>query len=297
MFMLKPDAEVTQVDFWTMYRDAFTPYGEILQATDVIKNINMIYPSAQAMVIPGPPQRFIVRGVSRRKVKTSEERFKCHWKRSQCAEPAPENPGDLYEHILEDHVNSSEGPLLECLWSTCAQAPMPVANLRSHILTHLPPSQPPSLHPSQSDVVTLPADMYPHPVSDPTTRPIAPPRGITVPYHRPVGDPPSSALTALLCVRVLFRTAFASSESAPRADDDHFGFPGLLDEPDDLDAAVEEFQVDVGGAKRGRKAFADARTLLEGVKLADDTLMGWIVEMIHAGTLAGPSTRIADTIW
>ena len=40
------------------------------------------------------------------------------------------------------------------------------------------------------------------------------------------------ALTALLCVRVLFRTAFASAEAAPRADDDHFGFPGVIDEPD-----------------------------------------------------------------
>lgn len=297
MFMLKADAEVTQVDFWTMYRDVFTPYGDILQATDVIKNINMIYPSAQAMVIPGPPQRFIVRGVSRRKVKTSEERFRCQWLRSQCSTSAPADAGDLYEHILEAHISGSEGPLVQCLWSTCAQAPMPIAKLRSHVLTHLPPSQPSSRHPSQSDVVTLPSEMYPHPVGDPTTRPIVPARGVTVPYNRPIGDPPSSALTALLCIRVLFRTAFASSDAAPRVDEEHFGFPGVLDEPEDQDTAMEESHDDVYGSKRGRKAFADARTLLEGVKLADDTLMGWIVEMIYAGSSAAPTATIGDTTW
>jgi len=273
------------VDFWTMYRDTFSPYGETLVATDVIKNINVIYPAAQAMVIPGPPQRFIVKGVARRKVKTSNERFKCRWHKSQCTNNDAENPGDLYEHILGTHISNSEG---QCSWSTCTQTPMPLHQLRTHVLTHLPPSQQTSRHPSQSDVVTLPSEAYPHPVSDPTKRPIVPPRDVTVPFHRPIGEPPSSSLTALLCIRVLFRTSFASADAAPRIDEDHFGFPGIVDEPDDQqDTTVEEAQdYEKEGERNGRKAFATVRPLLEGVRIGDDTLMGWIMEMVSVGMSA-----------
>ena len=100
------------------------------------------------------------------------------------------------------------------------------------------------------------------------------------------------ALTALLCVRVLFRTAFASAEAAPRADDDHFGFPGIIDEQDDAqtqqqqqarDAQTEDRERE--GELRGRSAFAAVREMLAEVKIRDETLMGWVVEMVTAGTL------------
>jgi chromatin structure-remodeling complex subunit RSC9 len=40
------------------------------------------------------------------------------------------------------------------------------------------------------------------------------------------------------------------------------------------------------GERRGRKAFAVVRRLLEGVRIADDTLMGWIMEMVSVGMSA-----------
>ena len=100
------------------------------------------------------------------------------------------------------------------------------------------------------------------------------------------------ALTALLCIRVLFRTAFASAEAAPRADDDHFGFPGIIDEQEDgqtqqqhqqaKDAQTEDSERE--GELRGRRAFAAVREMLNEVKIRDETLMGWVVEMVTAGT-------------
>jgi chromatin structure-remodeling complex subunit RSC9 len=36
------------------------------------------------------------------------------------------------------------------------------------------------------------------------------------------------------------------------------------------------------GQRRGRSAFNGVRKLLEGVQIRDETLMGWITEMIQA---------------
>jgi len=88
----------------------------------------------------------------------------------------------------------------------------------------------------------------------------------------------------------LFRTAFASAEAAPRADDDHFGFPGIIDEQDDAqtqqqqqrDAQMEDNERE--GELRGRRAFAAVREMLGEVRIRDETLMGWVVEMVTAGT-------------
>ena len=120
-----------------------------------------------------------------------------------------------------------------------------------------------------------------------------------MPSSRLTKDPPPMALTALLCVRVLFRTAFASAEAAPRADDDHFGFPGVIDDQEDgpaqqpqtqqqqqqqqvRDAQVEDSERE--GELRGRRAFGNVREMLGEVRIRDETLMGWVVEMVTAGT-------------
>lgn len=67
-----------------------------------------------------------------------------------------------------------------------------------------------------------------------------------------------------------------------RADANHFGFPGVIEEMNDevdthADAVIME------GERNGRKALARARYLLEGVQIRDPTLMGWIHEMVDAG--------------
>jgi chromatin structure-remodeling complex subunit RSC9 len=289
MFVARPDGELTQVDFWNLYKDVFTPFQDrqpLLVASDVIKNVNVVFPQAQAMVLPGPPQRFIVRGVDRRRDDIVTERLKCHWDRSQCPQAAFDSPGQLYEHILQ-HVATLENSHNPCLWLSCSGRPMAKATLRAHILTHLSITQPASKHPSQSDTITLPLDMSRYPTDDPTSRPPPPPRNTVITYRRPVVDPPSSSLTALLCIRILFRASFASSDVAPRVDADHFGFPGVTEDNDDPE--IEEdgdgvvMDSEKEGERRGRAAFVRVRGLMEGVRIKDETLMSWMAEMVDAG--------------
>jgi chromatin structure-remodeling complex subunit RSC9 len=104
---------------------------------------------------------------------------------------------------------------------------------------------------------------------------------------KPIGDPPSSSLTALLCIRILFRTAFTAIEAAPRVDADHFGFPGVIEEDEGMDILEDSGLSDAEqeGQRRGRKAFNGVWKLLEGVQIRDDTLMGWVAEMIQASTV------------
>jgi chromatin structure-remodeling complex subunit RSC9 len=300
MFVAKSDGELTQVDFWNLYKDTFNPYGEksaLLVASDVIKNVNHVFPSAQAMVLPGLPgqqQRFIVRGVDRRKDAAVVERFKCQWDRGQCSAAAFQAPGELYDHLL-DHLVNLEGADNPCLWSTCPQTDLPKSYLRSHILTHLSPSQLPQKHPSQSDTITLPHGASSYPVPDPTSRPIPPLRSTVINYTRPKADPPSPALTALLILRILYRTSFASADAAPRADADHFGFPGSVEDTSDPDDGSDanfsgEYKE---GEMRGRKAFIGIRKFLDRMDIYDSVLMSWVEEMAEVGIT---SNHVIDSL-
>ncbi|KAI0052511.1 hypothetical protein FA95DRAFT_1553509 [Auriscalpium vulgare] len=287
MFVGHPEGEMTQVDFWNLYKDIFVPFQEqyhLLVASDVIKNVNVVFPQAQAMVLPGNPQRFVVRGVDRRKENSPSERFKCQWNRSQCETPPFSSAGELYDHVLV-HINSIDEQETECLWSTCGHGALAKANLRAHVLTHLPSAQPAPKHPIQSDTITLPHAAYPHPTPDPTTRPLPPPRYTSVTVRKPIIDTPSSSLTALLCIRILFRTSFAAVEAAPRVDADHFGFPGVVEDEEDheeMELEVSASELELEGGRRGKKAFVGVRRLLEGVRLREETLNDWITEMIQA---------------
>ncbi|CAL1695026.1 unnamed protein product [Somion occarium] len=287
MFDARPDGELTQVEVWNAYREAFYFHKErypVLAASDVIKNVNAVFDQAHAMVLPGPPQRFIVRGVERRKVRSDADKFKCRWDRSECTTETFASAGELYEHVLAAHIDAHPDPELPCTWSSCTHPPLPKSHLRGHVLTHLPSSQPAPLQPGQQDRITLPSEGFPNPISNPTSRPVPPVRDATITYKQPSVDPPSNALTALLCIRVLFRVAFASAEAAPRADDDHFGFPGIIEDTgEDEELTNGASDSEKRGERRGRKAFTGVRHLLEGVRIRDETLMEWITEMVDAG--------------
>lgn len=284
MFVATPEGELTQVDFWNLYKDAFSPFADhhpVLVASDVIKNVNVVFPQAQAMVLPGPPQRFIVRGVDRHNDTQSTPRFKCLWDRFQCSAEPLKTPGDLYDHILQ-HLDLSENSETLCLWATCPLPPTSKQQVRSHILTHLSSSQPPAKHPTQDDMITVASDSEPYPFVDPTKRQPPPPRHTSISYTQPVADPPSAALTALLIIRILFRSSFvATTDTAPRADGEHFGFPGVV-EDDEGDDVVVDIGGELEGERRGRRAFVGVRRMMEDVRMKDETLMSWIVEMVDA---------------
>ena len=287
-FEAKPDGELTQVQVWNAYKAAFVTNNESqyqsLAASDVIKNVNAVFEQAHAMVLPGPPQKFIVRGIEMRKVTSDGDKFKCRWNRSECTDSPFGSASELYEHILISHINSNPESELACTWSSCSHAPLSKNFLRGHVLTHVPTSQPTPLHPSQLDKITLPSEGYPNPIPNPTSRPPPPARDAAIVYKQPSIDPPSSALTALLCVRVLFRAAFASADAAPRADEDHFGFPGVVEETgeeEEMSGGISDSEM--LGERRGRKAFMGIRHLLERVHIRDEALSEWITDMVDAG--------------
>jgi chromatin structure-remodeling complex subunit RSC9 len=86
----------------------------------------------------------------------------------------------------------------------------------------------------------------------------------------------------LLIIRILFRSSFvATTDTAPRADGEHFGFPGVV-EDDEGDDVVVDIGGELEGERRGRRAFVGVRRMMEGVRMKDEALMSWIVEMVNA---------------
>ncbi|KAF8497701.1 hypothetical protein JB92DRAFT_3125598 [Gautieria morchelliformis] len=226
-FVASDAEEMTQVDFWGLYRDTFTQRQDthqLLTEADVIKNVSHVFPTAQAMVLPGQQARFVIRGITRKMVDVTEERFKCQWKRSSCSSPNFQSPDELWMHVVE-HLNTlgdPEAPV--CEWSNCQFHTSSLKVLQTHVSTHIPSPEPPSRHPSQLENITLPMTPYPHPSPNPAARAQPSPPNPQVTYPSPSADPPSTPLTALLIVRVVFRASFADTDAAPRADDDYFGF-------------------------------------------------------------------------
>ncbi|CAE6400718.1 unnamed protein product [Rhizoctonia solani] len=266
VFVAAPEEEQTQVTLWSLYRDTFTPYTHQyppLNASDVIRNVTIAFPSAQPMVFPGPPQRFVIRGIGRRQ-QPVQDRFKCHWSRGACAAEIFKSPAELHRH-LEEHLNAAGVvPPAQCLWATCTHTDEP-ARLGTHVLTHVPAPQ----------------------SSEPT--PHANSQLNTVAYHVAAAHSPettSMLLTALLVLRLIWRAAIPATlhagASVPKADEDHFGFPappGLLDrgtEEDEMGGEALE------GEKRGVLAFKTVVERLQGVKMADEVLMSWVTEMVES---------------
>ncbi|KAJ3829830.1 hypothetical protein EV361DRAFT_876492 [Lentinula raphanica] len=287
MFIKKPGGEVTQIDLWNLYRETWEGRQEpfpMLPASDVIKNATTMF-GTQSLVLPGP--RFVIQDIQRRKDTVLADKLKCQWDRSKCAAPPLSNAAELCEHVMQ-HVDSYNiEDEAACLWSTCSKDKIPRNELRAHVFTHFWQAHIPSeRNPSQSDTITISPSTN-HPDPNPTKRTPPLPRRTAISFQRTINDAPSTSLLALLCIRILFQTSFASVEAAPKVDADHFGFPGMTEETDDDDEGqfLEGFTLEheKEGGRRGRRAFGDMRKLLEVVQIKDDVLMGWITEMINVG--------------
>ncbi|KZS93411.1 hypothetical protein SISNIDRAFT_441262 [Sistotremastrum niveocremeum HHB9708] len=281
IFATHPTGELTQVEFWNLYKDTFTKYAAdhpMLAAADVIKNVTVVFPHAQAMVIQGPPQKFVIRGIDRRKVATSEERFKCLWDRSSCSAAPLSTARELWSH-LTDHLALSTSEA--CLWGQCPYTNSATAELTRHLMTHIAPTTQPPKYPGQPEIPTPSTGA----VSDtaPTTRVPPPPPNPSIKYITPTADAPNRTLIALLIIRILFRASFASVDAAPRADGDHFGFPGVLEEMEEEQPDMSTDIQSMEGELCGRRVFVSVRDLLNSVKLRDASLMNWINEMADVG--------------
>jgi chromatin structure-remodeling complex subunit RSC9 len=270
MFTTQPDGEITQVDFWTAYKDAFVPYIDSVpmhSASDLIKTVATVFPHAHAVCVDGPPPRWVMRGVAR----APEHRHACAWERGACAAVPLARRADLVAHVRQHLVERVEDAL-PCLWASCAHPPAPKPALWPHVLTHLAGALP-------AAAAAVPSVPAPAP---------------TLALTRAANEPPQATLTALLCIRLLFHLSFSAAGAAPRVDGDHFGFPGVVEEDDDdaelATATAAPAAGEEEGARRGRTAFVGARHLMERVRIKDDALMGWLAEMIEVATYMNTST-------
>ncbi|KZO96001.1 hypothetical protein CALVIDRAFT_537584 [Calocera viscosa TUFC12733] len=132
-----PDAggALTQVTFWNLYRDVFVPpagtTGTIsaaaeggeppaapapnppnLNASELIKNVTLAFPGAQAMVLPDrQPPTYVIRGI-RQRARGELARFACRWKRGGCAGARPEwewGREELERHLGGVHLGGGGG--------------------------------------------------------------------------------------------------------------------------------------------------------------------------------------------
>ncbi|KAI3477584.1 hypothetical protein L1887_60624 [Cichorium endivia] len=144
-----PEREVTQMEFWTAYKEEFQVNNDgvpLQAAAELIRAVSTVFPQAAAMVIPAQekqPQRFVIRGIDvKERQRDQLEPCRCCW--STC--PAPEtNTLEAQKKHAKLHVeHAADG---RCRWKNCsfdvknspgAGAVVEVQQvLMAHVLTHL----------------------------------------------------------------------------------------------------------------------------------------------------------------
>lgn len=168
-FEESPIGDVTQISIWQAYQNRFLHHQHI-PAADFIKQVSNTISGAQAQVVqmPGAQSRFIIKGITPRRVLqglNGQPYYKCHWEVSQpqsttqAARSGPCNswhatPEMLWSHMLEAHAQiprtedgkfqskdltvPSEG--LRCRWIGCrkhTRIETPAA-LGRHLRLHVP---------------------------------------------------------------------------------------------------------------------------------------------------------------
>ena len=167
VFEEDPSSHVTQIALWQAYQQRFvdhTGQSALLQAADFIKNVSSVFQGANAQVITGPSQKFIIKGIRPRHAPMDPRGrvyTRCLWK-SPGANPCSEyhlKPRHMLEHIISSHLGLERGDggvwnfdstdrkgdfPLDCFWANCRHFArhdglVPTAyQLGMHAKTHLP---------------------------------------------------------------------------------------------------------------------------------------------------------------
>lgn len=162
------ESDVTQIALWQAYQGQFgqfSPQKPLLQAADFIKNVSVVFKTANAQIVAGANNKFIIKGIRPRRVPVSSAGrayLRCLWTPSgevACGQffLAPEN---LYNHIASTHLgvprkedgkwdlDNAQPPQkpLDCYWGGCRiyqrhpDRECSVLRIGVHIKTHLPDS-------------------------------------------------------------------------------------------------------------------------------------------------------------
>ncbi|SOV04132.1 uncharacterized protein UDID_08071 [Ustilago sp. UG-2017a] len=146
LFQRNPDKEVTQMEFWTAYKEEFQGDAVALQpAAELIRAVGVVFPQAAAMVVPkqdGQPQRFVIRGIDVKERDLDQlEPFRCRW--STCSSPATSTLEAQRGHAKLHAQYASDG---RCRWKRCdydaksdktASEEEQTQVLVAHVLTHI----------------------------------------------------------------------------------------------------------------------------------------------------------------
>lgn len=162
------DSHITQIQLWQAYQLRFNDHTNqqigLLPAAEFIKNVSQIFAGANAQVVTGATQKFIIKGIRPRHAPMdSKGRIYSHclWK-APGQEPCGDfhlKPKHMFDHIVFSHLgverkpdglwdfdsNSRNAQLPpDCFWSNCRHfarrdslAPS-AYELGMHVKTHLP---------------------------------------------------------------------------------------------------------------------------------------------------------------
>lgn len=160
-----PPSFITQIALWQAYQSRFlehTSKSPLLQAAEFIKNVSNVFQGANAQVVNGPSQRFIIKGIRPRHAPMDTKGriySRCRW-HGPDSEPCKDfhlKPRNMHEHIARAHlqldrgaegswnleVNDHDLPK-DCFWAGCQHFKRrnhrnPTAReLLIHVKTHLP---------------------------------------------------------------------------------------------------------------------------------------------------------------
>lgn len=162
-----PPSFITQIALWQAYQSRFLEHANatkspLLQAAEFIKNVSNVFQGANAQVVNGPNQRFIIKGIRPRHapMDTKGRTYsRCRW-HEPGLEPCTDfhlKPRHMHEHIARTHLQldrSSEGSWnleannvnlpKDCFWANChhferrGQEAPTARDLLIHVKTHLP---------------------------------------------------------------------------------------------------------------------------------------------------------------
>lgn len=121
VFQRNPDKEVTQMEFWTAYKEEFSQQSDgvpLQPAAELIRAVSQVFPQAAAMVVTSPdgkPQRFVIKGIDVRERDIDMlEPYHCHW--STCPSPETDSVEAQKSHA-KLHVQYA--PDSRCRWRRC----------------------------------------------------------------------------------------------------------------------------------------------------------------------------------
>lgn len=163
------ESDVTQIALWQAYQARFsqfaTPKTPLLQAADFIKNVSAVFTKANAQIVAGANNKFIIKGIRPRRVPANiagRAYLRCMW-----TAPSENACGHfqltaekMYDHIARTHLgvprqedgkwdldNAKPQQIpLDCYWAGCRNykrhpdRECSILRLGVHIKSHLPES-------------------------------------------------------------------------------------------------------------------------------------------------------------